>query len=71
MEYEIINLGIEAETKYVNFRKCFSLGERSKFISLFQYYKGVFAWTYEYLKTYETHIIQHVVPIKAALKPFQ
>ena len=26
---------------------------------------------YEYLKTYDTHIIQHIIPIKAGVKPFQ
>ena len=31
----------------------------------------MFAWTYEYMKTYDTRIIQHVIPIKAGVKPFQ
>ena len=41
------------------------------FISLFRQYKYVFAWTYEDLKTYDTKIIQHVIPIKVGVKPFQ
>jgi hypothetical protein len=28
-------------------------------------------WTYEDLKTYDTRIIQHVIPIKEGVKPFQ
>ena len=50
MQYELINLGTVAKPKYVNLGKCCSLGERSKFISLFQQYKDIFAWTYEDLR---------------------
>jgi hypothetical protein len=45
--------------------------EKHAFIHQFKKYCDVFAWTYEYLKMYETHIIQHVVPIKEGVKPFQ
>ena len=71
MQFELVNLGSEVEPKYVNLGKCFSLEERSKFIPLFKQYKDVFSWTYEDIKTYDTCIIQHVVPIKARLKSFQ
>ena len=71
MQYKLINLGIEAKLKCVNFGKCCFLGERSKFINLFHHYKDVFPWTYDDLKTYDTHIIQHIIPIKASVKPFQ
>ena len=66
----MINLGTEVEPIYVNLGKCCSPDERSKFISLFQQYKDVFAWTYDDLKTYDTCIIQHVIPIKVGVKPF-
>ena len=71
MQYELLNLGTEAEPKYVNLGNCFSHRERSKFINLFQQYKDIFSWTYEDLNTYDTSIIQHVIPIKAGVKPFQ
>ena len=71
LQFELINLGTEAEPKYVNLGKCCSLGERSKFISLFKQYRDVFYWTYEDLKTYDTKIIQHVIPIKVGIKPYQ
>ena len=45
-------------------KRC-SLGERNKLISLFEQYKDVFSWTYEELKTYDTKIIQHVIPIRS------
>ena len=28
-------------------------------------------WTYEYLKTYNTKIIQHIIPLKEDAKPFK
>jgi hypothetical protein len=40
-------------------------------MQLFKKYRDVFAWTYEDLKTYDTHIIQHIIPIKEGVKPFQ
>ena len=71
LQFELINLGSEYDPKYVNLGKFFSPKERRKFISLFKQYKDVFAWTYEDLKTYDTKIIQHVVPIKGGVEPFQ
>ena len=38
---------------------------------LFKEFKDVFTWTYEVLKTYDTKIIQHVIPLKEDAKPFQ
>ena len=43
LQFELINLGTEAEPRYVNLGKCCSPGERSKFISLFKQYKDVFS----------------------------
>ena len=65
LQFELINLGTKIEGK------CCSLGERNKFISLFKQYKDVFSWTYEDLKTYDTNIIQHVIPIRSGIKPYQ
>ena len=36
LQFELIDLGTEAEPKYVNLGKCCSPSERSKFISLFK-----------------------------------
>ena len=71
MHNELVNLGLEAEPKYVNLGKCFSPGERCKFIKLFQQHKDIFSWTYEDLKTYDTRIVQHAIPIKTGAKSFQ
>ena len=71
LQFKLINLGSEADHKYVNLGKCCSPREMRKFISLFRQYKYVFSWTYEKLKTYDTRIIQHVIPIKVGAKPYQ
>ena len=34
-------------------------------------YKDVFAWSYEDLKTYDTSIIDHKIPLKPSIKPFR
>ena len=57
MQFELVNLGLEVEPKYVNLGKCCSPGERHKFINLFKQYKDSFSWTYEYLKMCDTLII--------------
>ena len=67
----MINLGTETKPKYVNLGKCCSPAERDKFVNLFKQYKDVFSWTYKDLKTYDTSIIKHVIPIKAGIKPYQ
>ena len=70
LQFELINIGSEVEPKYVNLGKCCSPKERRKFNSLFRQYKYVFAWIYEDLKTYDTKIIQHGIPIKVGVKPY-
>ena len=64
-------MGDEVNPKFVNLGKCCSPTERDRFVSLFKQYKDVFAWTYKDLKTYDTSIIKHVIPIKAGVKPYQ
>ena len=41
------------------------------YIKLLKEYVDVFSWSYEDLKTYDTGIIQHKVPLKANVKPFR
>ena len=71
MQHELVNMGSEAEPKYVNLEKCCLPGEICNFVKLFQQYKDIFSWMYEDLKNYDTRTIQHVIPIKTGAKPFQ
>jgi hypothetical protein len=55
----------------VNLEISCSPAENNVFISLFREYKYIFTWTYDNLKTFDTNIIQHVIPMKPDTKPFQ
>jgi hypothetical protein len=44
---------------------------KQKYVDLFKEYVDVFAWKYEDLKTYDTSIIQHRIPLKPGTKPFR
>jgi len=69
--FEAVNLGTEQDPKNINLGKNYTSAERAPFMKLFREYKDIFAWTYEDLKTYDTKIIQHVIPLKENTKPFQ
>jgi len=64
LEPEQVKLGIPQDPKYVNLGTCCSPQEGQGFIHLFKQYHDAFAWTYDDLKTYDTCIIQHLIPIK-------
>ena len=61
--YEAVNLGTEQDPKNINLGKNCTSAKRTTFMKLFREYKDIFAWTYEDLKTYDTKIIQHVIPL--------
>ena len=42
-----------------------------KYIELLKEFQDVFTWSYEDLKSYDTNIIQHTIPIKENQKPFK
>ena len=55
----------------VKISKFLSTKQRNRHIKLLKEHVDVFAWSYEDLKTYETNIIQHKVPLKTNVKPFK
>jgi hypothetical protein len=69
--YETINLGTLKKPKNINLGKTVSKEERKAYLKLFREYQDVFAWSYRDLKTYDTCIIQHTIPLKSYVKPFQ
>jgi hypothetical protein len=40
-------------------------------LSYLNKYKDVFAWSYDDLKTYDTSVIEHKIPLKHGIKPFR
>ena len=71
MRYEAINLGTDLNPQTINLGVDCNPTEKIAFIKLFKKFKDVFAWTYDDLKTFNTQVIQHIIPIKQESKPFQ
>jgi hypothetical protein len=69
--HETINLGTSENPKNVNIDKTTSKEEKKAYLKLFRQYQDVFTWSYRHLKTYDSRIIQHTIPSKPEIKPFQ
>jgi ribonuclease HI len=70
-EVEECNIGTEEKPKMIKLSKSLPPEKKHKYIELFKEYVDVFAWGYEDLKSYDTSIIQHQIPIKEEHKPFR
>jgi hypothetical protein len=56
MKFEITNLGIEENPQNINLGLGCTPTERIYFINLLKKHKDIFAWTYNYLKIYDTYV---------------
>jgi hypothetical protein len=65
------NLGTKEEPKYVKLSSNFSKEQRAEYVKILKEVADVFAWKYEYLRTYDTNIIEHKIPLKEETKPFR
>lgn len=61
LRFEIVNLGSNEKPQNINRGLELTSQERLSFIRLLKTYKGVIAWDYENLKTYDTSISQHTI----------
>ena len=68
---EKCNIGIDEDRKLIKLSKSLPPTERLKYIELLKEFQDVFAWSYKDLKSYDTSIIQHTIPIKENKKPFR
>ena len=68
---EEVNIGTAANSKLVKLSKALPPKIKDKYIILMPSFVDVFAWDYSDLKTYDTNIIQHTIPIKPNQKPFR
>jgi hypothetical protein len=62
---------IEEEPKYINLSKDIHVVHKKKYLQLFKECTDIFSWKYEYLKTYDTSIIQHIIPLNIGTMPFR
>ena len=65
------NIGIKEQLRIVDISKSLSIEQRERYIKLLKEYVDIFSWSYEDLKTYDTSIIQHKVPLRPNVKPFR
>jgi ribonuclease HI len=65
------NIGTENEPKLVKLSRSLTKEQRSEYIGLLREFDNVFSWTYEDLKTSDTSIIEHKIPLKEEEKPFR
>jgi ribonuclease HI len=65
------NLGTEENPKYVKLSRILSEEKRVEYTKFLKEFSDVFAWTYEYLRTYDISIIEHMIPLKEDTKPFR
>ena len=65
------NIGTKEHPKIVKISKALSVEQRERYIKLLKEYVDIFAWSYKDLKTYDTSIIQHKVPLNPNVKPFR
>eukprot|EP00253_Pinus_taeda_P013765 PITA_13765 len=68
---EDVNLGTAENPKMVKLSKALPPKVKKEYIRLLSTFSNVFAWDYSDLKTYDTSIIQHTIPIKPNQKPFR
>jgi len=71
VDIEEVNIGTEDKPKLIKISKALPLEEKVKYINLFKEFQDVFSWSYEDLKSYNTSIIQHKIPLEEDHKPFK
>jgi hypothetical protein len=65
------NNGTQEEPKFVKFSSSLTKEQRAEYTELLKEFADVFAWTYEDLKTYDTFVIEHKIPLKGEANPFR
>jgi ribonuclease HI len=65
------NIGTEKDPKFVKLSSSLSREKRVEYVELLKEFADVFAWTYEDLRTYDTSIIEHKIPLKEESKTFR
>jgi hypothetical protein len=70
-EVEDCDVGTKEEPRMVKISKYLPPEVKSKYKDLLGQYKDVFAWSYKELRTYDTTVIEHKIPLKPGVKPFR
>jgi hypothetical protein len=65
------NIATKKNPKFVKLSSSLSREKRAEYVELLRKFSDVFSWTYEYLRTYDTSVIEHKIPLKEEAKPFR
>ena len=65
------NIGSQSHPKLINLSTKLTTDQMSKFCILIKEFADVFAWEYIDVKTYDTNIIQHRIPLEKDTIPFK
>ena len=68
---EECNIGTSEKPKIIKLSASLPPDQKPKYIDLFKEFQDVFAWSYGDLKSYDTSVIQHTIPLKPDQKPFK
>ena len=68
---EDCNIGTVQKPKIIKLSKSLPPDQKPKYVDLFKEFQDVFSWSYEDLKSYDTSVIQHTIPLKPNQKPFK
>jgi hypothetical protein len=70
-EVEDCDVGTKEDPRMVKISKYLPPEVKNNYKDLLGQYKDVFAWSYEEMRTYETTVIEHKIPLKPGVKPFR
>ena len=70
-EVEDCDIGTKENPRLVKLSKYLSPETKSKYAEFLREYKDVFALSYDELRTYDTSIIEHKIPLKPGVKSFK
>jgi hypothetical protein len=65
------NIDTQEEPKFVKLSSSLTNEQRAEYAGLLKEFADVFAWTYKDLKTYDTSVIEHNIPLKEEAKTFR
>jgi len=70
-EVEDCDIGTKEKPRIVKISKYLPPEMKGRYADLLKQYKYVFAWSYDELRTYDTTVIKHKIPLKPGVKPFR
>ena len=70
-EVEDCDIGTKQESRMVKISKLLPPEIKGKYKDLLRQFKEILAWSYDELRTYDTIVIDHKIPLKPRVKPFR